>query len=50
MHIWDFKRVDREYKGWCSFMGIVVLKAENVWLTCCALHNWLLEINGFGCE
>ncbi len=25
-----------------------VLKADNVWLTCCALHNWLLEIDGFG--
>ncbi len=19
---------------------------DNIWLTCCALHNWLLEIDG----
>lgn len=25
-----------------------VLKADGVWLTCCALHNWLLDIDGFG--
>ena len=25
-----------------------VLKTDDVWLTCCALHNWLLDIDGFG--
>jgi hypothetical protein len=25
-----------------------VLKADDVWLTCCTLHNWLLDIDGFG--
>jgi hypothetical protein len=27
-----------------------VLKTDDVWLTCCALHNWLLDIDGFGGE
>ncbi len=25
-----------------------MLKTDDVWLTCCALHNWLLDIDGFG--
>jgi hypothetical protein len=25
-----------------------VLSVDEVWLTCCALHNWLLDIDGFG--
>ncbi len=27
-----------------------VLYTDNVWLTCCTLHNWLLDIDGFGGE
>ena len=27
-----------------------VLKADDVWLTCCAMHNWLLDIDGFSGE
>jgi hypothetical protein len=23
---------------------------DNIWLTCCALHNWLLEIDGLNAE
>ena len=23
-----------------------LLSADNIWMTCCALHNWLLEIDG----
>ncbi len=34
----------------CTF-GILkgrwrILKADYIWLTCCALHNWLLDIDG----
>jgi len=25
-----------------------VLSVDEVWLTCCALHNWLLDVDGFG--
>ena len=25
-----------------------VLLADEVWLTCCTLHNWILDIDGFG--
>ena len=27
-----------------------VKAADRVWLTCCALHNWLLEIDGLSSE
>jgi hypothetical protein len=23
---------------------------DNIWLTCCMLHNWLLEIDGLNAE
>jgi len=23
---------------------------DNIWLTCCALHNWLLEIDGLNAK
>lgn len=25
-------------------------ETNNIWKTCCALHNWLLEIDGIDCE
>ena len=25
-------------------------KADNIWFTCCALHNWLLDVDGLGAQ
>jgi hypothetical protein len=39
---------------WCILKSGVciwgVLKADDIWVTCCAMHNWLLDIDGFGSE
>ncbi len=46
MHIWHFERAMENFKGRCSCVGF--LKTDDIWLTCCALHNWLLDIDGLG--
>ena len=32
------------FKDGCSCLGVD--KVYEIWLTCCALHNWLLDIDG----
>ena len=43
-------------KGWWRILktgirGVQGVEAvDKVWLTCCALHNWLLEIDGLDAD
>ncbi len=39
-----FSSVGGIFKSGIRVQGIEAV--EKVWLTCCALHNWLLEIDG----
>ena len=38
--------------GWCILKSGIRLQGvesvDKIWLSCCALHNWLLEIDGTG--
>ena len=36
------------FKAGMRLYGVDV--ADSIWLTCCALHNWLLEIDGHTVE
>ena len=41
MHIWDSEGEMENIKKWNGVDSV-----DSVWLTCCALHNWLLELDG----
>ena len=44
MHIRNSKGEWRILKSGVRLHGVVAL--DSVWFTCCALHNWLIEIDG----
>ena len=44
MYVWNIKGQFQILKSGIRLLG--VLKVDDVWKTCCALHNWLLEIDG----
>ena len=60
----DAKMIGENKRAWVQFIFLKgrwqILKSgiqiqgvdavDNIWLTCCALHNWLLEIDGLNAE
>jgi hypothetical protein len=44
MHFWNLERLMAYSIDWYPHDGVE--SADHVWLTCCALHNMLLEVDG----
>ena len=44
MYIWNSKGKMENLKSGVRVYGVD--KVDEIWLTCCALHNWLLDIDG----
>jgi hypothetical protein len=43
MHVRNLERTLASPQDWHSVMAITT---DMIWKTCCALHNWLLEVDG----
>ena len=46
VHVWHSEGEMEDIKNGVRLHGVDAVDSDSVWFTCCALHNWLLELDG----